>query len=101
MNFDKLVRDNIPEIIKNNGETPITHIAEEKEYEEALTRKLHEEIGEFLDDPSVEEVADIVEVLYAICALNGVDLQSLERVRQQKIEERGNFQKRIILEKTE
>jgi predicted house-cleaning noncanonical NTP pyrophosphatase (MazG superfamily) len=101
MKFDKLVRDHIPEIIKNKGETPITHIAEEKEYEEALTRKLHEEVDEFLENPSVEEVADVLEVLHAICALKGVDIRTLEEVRQKKAEERGGFKNRVILDRTE
>lgn len=101
MEFNKLVRDNIPEIIKSRGETPITHIAEGNEYEQALRLKLQEEVAEFLDIPSVEEAADILEVVQAICDLNGVELRDLEDIRQKKAEERGRFKQKIILERTE
>ncbi|MFA6428103.1 MAG: nucleoside triphosphate pyrophosphohydrolase [Candidatus Buchananbacteria bacterium] len=101
MEFNKLVRDNIPEIIEGKGEKAFTHIAEEKEYGEALEQKLLEEANEFLQNPSVEEAADILEVLQAICALKGIDLSKLEEVRQKKAKERGGFKNRIILDRTE
>ncbi len=99
--YNKLVRDKIPEIIKEAGEKPITHTAEEKEYVEALTRKFQEEVAEFLANPSVEEAADVLEVIQAICALKGIDISKLEEIRQKKADERGGFKDRIILDRTE
>ncbi|MBI2448106.1 nucleoside triphosphate pyrophosphohydrolase [Candidatus Microgenomates bacterium] len=101
MQFNKLVRDKIPEIIRSRGETPFVHIADSKEYEKALEEKLREEVTEFLEKPSVEEAADILEVLRATCAFKDIDITALEKARQKKYDERGGFEKRIILERTE
>lgn len=98
--YNKLVRDKIPEIIKKDGEKPITHIAGEEEYEKALMEKLQEEVNEFLKDPSKKEMADILEVLYAVAKLKGFDLSEVEKIRQERAEKRGGFEKRIILERT-
>ena len=99
--YNKLVRDNIPEIIEKDGEKPITHIAEDEEYEKALMEKLQEEVNEFLTEPSKKEMADVLEVLYAIAKLKGFDLDEVEKVRQERTEKRGGFEKKIILERTE
>ena len=101
MNYEKLVRDDIPKIIEADGKKAFTHIAEEKEYQEALEKKLQEEVDEFLENPSVEEVADILEVLRTICVSKDIDISKLEEVRQAKANERGGFEKRIILDKVE
>lgn len=94
----KLVRDLIPEIIKNDGSTPRTHIASDEEYEQKLKEKLQEEVDEFLQNPSAEELADILEVIHALRDHKFKDVESL---RQKKAEERGSFKNKIILNKIE
>lgn len=101
MNHNKLVRDKIPEIIKGNGQTPFVHIADQAEYEIKLRAKLQEEVAEFLESQSEEELADILEVMKALCEFYDFDFQSLEKIRQKKFTERGGFSQRIILDKTE
>lgn len=101
MQYNKLVRDNIPEIIKSKGANPIIHIADDKEFEVSLRNKVQEEVNEFLENICVEEAADILEVIQALCDFKKIDLSNLEDVRNKKAEERGAFKKRIILERTE
>jgi predicted house-cleaning noncanonical NTP pyrophosphatase (MazG superfamily) len=100
MKYKKLVRDKIPEIITSKGSTPVTHIASELEYEEKLLEKLFEEMEEFKKDASEEELADILEVIYAIGDTKGVSREKLEEIRLKKREERGGFVSRIILDET-
>lgn len=100
MKHDKLVRDKIPEIILKNGDTPVTHIATDEEYNSQLKAKLTEETQEFLENPYLEELADILEVLYALCDHHKFSREELEKIRQQKCDTRGAFKNRIILDKT-
>ncbi len=99
--YNKLVRDKIPEIIEGKGEKVVTHTAEEEEYEKALMTKLSEEVDEFKDNPSEEEIADILEVIEAICKLKDFNKLKIEEIKQKKLGERGGFNKKIILDKTE
>jgi predicted house-cleaning noncanonical NTP pyrophosphatase (MazG superfamily) len=95
----KLVRDRIPEIIRANGEEPTIYRADADEYRWRLREKLGEEVGEFLDadgDQAVEELADVLEVVYALAADLGVDQEQLERTRAEKACERGAFSDRIV-----
>lgn len=101
MDYDKLVRDKIPDIIKQNNEIPFTHTADDDEYKEKLYEKLKEEVSEFIESDNVEELADILEVLREICDIKEISLRNLDSLRKKKRKERGGFDKRIILESTE
>lgn len=101
MEQSKLVRDRIPDIIRKRGETPVTHVADADEYQQRLNAKLKEEIDEFLQDGSKEELADILEVLYALGEIKGADKDDLERLRKKKAKDRGGFKDKIILDRVE
>ena len=99
--YNKLVRDKIVEIIKSNGENPKYRTLTDSEYLEELHKKLFEEANEFVEDDSPEEFADLLEVLYSIAKVKNIDLNEVEKIRQQKHAKRGGFDKRIYLENVE
>jgi len=96
--YDKLVRDKIPEHIRSKGQSPKTHVAGPAEYWQKLKAKLREETDEFLASETIEEMADIQEVLGAICRHQRFSPKKIEAVRLAKAKERGSFKKKIILE---
>lgn len=98
---NKLVRDKIPLIIEGSGRRAVTHILSDEEYIEALEIKLSEEVAEYQADRNLEEMADILEVLQAICVARGYNLEQLEDKRREKAEERGGFKDKIFLEYVE
>jgi len=100
MKYNKLVRDKIPEYIVQNNGKPITHIADEAEYWQKLKEKLQEEVAEFIESESPEEIADILEVIEAICEYKNIDAIVLEQTKSEKAEKRGKFRDRIILEES-
>ena len=97
--YNKLVRDNIPEIMIQNGATPITRILSQEEYIQELKKKLLEETNEFLESEALEELADIEEVILAILDATNQTRNNLEDIRLKKVKKRGAFNKRIFLEK--
>ena len=97
--MSKLVRDKIPAIIRSKGSLPVTRIAGAEEYRQALFDKLTEEAAELRDADrchAPEELADVLEVVYALAADHGVGRDDLEELRQAKHAERGGFVQRII-----
>ena len=97
--YNKLVRDKIPEIIANdNGKTCVTRIMEDDEYLDSLNTKLQEELKEYLESGEVEELADLEEVLRAILDVKKVSYEQFETIRQNKVDKRGAFKKKIFLE---
>ncbi|MFD2116040.1 phosphoribosyl-ATP pyrophosphohydrolase [Paenibacillus yanchengensis] len=99
--YNKLVRDKIPQIVETNGQQCDISFLNEEEYEVALKLKLQEELNEFLQAKNVneqmEELSDLLEIIYSIAESKGVVREELENIRQRKREERGGFQKRIML----
>jgi len=93
----KLVRDKIPEIIRAEGLEPVIYAADAEEYASRLRDKLQEEVGEFIaSDNDPEELADILEVVYALAEQAGTSREQLEKLRAAKADKRGGFMKRII-----
>lgn len=96
-NYNKLVRDRIPEIIDADGKTCLWETLSNKEYLRLLDEKLNEELAEYQQSKSLEELADLLEVMYAVVKARGWTLEQLEQVRAGKAVERGGFEKKILL----
>ena len=94
--YNKLVRDRIPEIIEAQGEKANVRVLEEADFLVLLEEKLDEEVGEFHRDRNIEELADILEVVYALADSVG-SREELDRVYRKKHEDRGGFEERVFL----
>lgn len=100
MRFDKLVRDRIPEIIEKEGKKAVTRILNDEEYKIYLEKKLDEEVAEFHESKSIEELADILEVIYAL-ADNYMAINELLAKWEEKAVTRGGFTQKIFLVEVE
>ena len=98
--YNKLVRDRIPEIIEASGECCKTRILSDEAYLKMLDAKLDEELAEYHKDQTIEELADLLEVIRAATTARGYTLEELEAVRAEKAEKRGGFEKKILLIET-
>lgn len=95
--YNKLVRDKIPEIIATDNKTCVTEILSNGNFLRMLDEKLNEECSEYQESKSIEELADILEVIYAIVIARGSSAEDLEIIRKAKAESRGRFEKKILL----
>ena len=95
--YHKLVRDRIPEIIESSGKTCITEILSDEEYLRMIDEKFNEELAEYHKDQNIEELADLLELIYAATIARGYSLEELEQVRAEKAAKRGSFEKKILL----
>ncbi|MBQ9531294.1 MAG: nucleoside triphosphate pyrophosphohydrolase [Eubacterium sp.] len=94
---NKLVRDNIPDIIKSNGQSAKTVILDDEKYTVALEKKLKEETREYLHSKELMELADILEVVEALAKNQGSSFEEVLELKRQKQEKNGAFDKRIFL----
>lgn len=97
MKYHKLVRDRIPEIIENQGKTCVTEVLSQAEYLKMLDLKLNEELAEYQESKSLEELADLLEVMESVVNARGYTWQQLTEIRDEKRQKRGGFENRILL----
>ena len=95
--YNKLVRDRIPEIIEAGGNTCVTRVLSDETYLQMLDTKLTEELAEYHADGSPEELADLLEVIYAAAKARGITAEELDRIRRDKADRRGGFDKKLLL----
>ncbi|ALU37897.1 nucleoside triphosphate pyrophosphohydrolase [Clostridium autoethanogenum] len=97
--YNKLVRDKIPQVIEATGKKFDVRKADKKEHYKLLETKLQEEVKEFLEDKNLEELADVMEVLFGLAENLGYSEEDLMKKRLEKKEERGGFKDGIVLER--
>ena len=95
--YNKLVRDRIPEIIEAEGKECGIAVLSDEEYLKMIDKKLDEELAEYHKEQNLEELADLMEVIYAAAKARGYSLEELEACRAAKAEKRGVFDQKILL----
>lgn len=95
--INKLVRDNIPSICKENGQNPKTKVLDDKKYTSALHKKLKEEMREYLLSNEIEELADIIEVIEALAENQGSSIEEVMKIKENKQKKNGGFKNKVFL----
>lgn len=99
--YHKLVRDRIPEIIESDGKICVCETLSDEDYISLLVQKLDEELAEYQESKSLEELADLLEVIQAVVKARGWTVEELEQVRAEKATKRGGFEKKILLKEVQ
>ena len=104
--YNKLIRDKIPEIIEKNGVKSKTKSLTDEEYKEELLKKIVEEAKEVMETNGnikdlIKEIGDIIEVTNYVIETFGLDKKEIEKLRNERKESRGGFDKKLFLEYTE
>jgi len=95
--YNKLVRDQIPEVIQASGKSCHIEILDNEAYLKKLNEKLIEECNEWLESGDIEELADLLEVIKALAVSKESTYEAVEGLRIQKAKKRGGFEKRLLL----
>ena len=95
--YNKLVRDRIPEIIEASGKKCVCSTLSDEEYLAMLDAKLNEELAEYQDSKTMEELADLLEVIRAVAVARGSSIEAVEVICRDKAVKRGGFEKKILL----
>jgi len=101
IDYNKAIRDNIPEIIEKSGKNCNVKTLSNEEFLKELEKKLIEELQEYQESKDVKELADILEIIYRISSLKGTTIEQLDMIRKDKATKRGLFEKNLFLISTE
>ena len=95
--FNKVIRDKIPESIQKDGHTCNVQVISDEKFLLEIEKKLSEEVTEYQNNKTPEELIDILEVIYKIAQLKGISKDELEKIRVKKLEDKGGFAKNLFL----
>ena len=95
--YNKVIRDKIPEIIEESGKKYTLKQLDDASFLAEIEKKLIEEVNEYSESKDIEELADILEVIYRISELRGVNSDELDEIRKEKAEKRGKFASNLFL----
>ena len=95
--YNKVIRDKIPEIIAESGKKYNLKQIDDASFLAEIEKKLIEEVNEYIESKNVEELADLLEVIYRISELRGVNSDELDEIRKDKAEKRGRFANNLFL----